>query len=204
MPGTPPRRRTDGRPGPPKGYPQDPELYADPVNWKYPVHTPVHARRARQYFNKPANRAKYTAAEREYMDERINQALQRFGVAAEMGLPQERLAALESERAAAMSRDELLVYAAGRSRLTRARDETPPACFEEKGPRRWSGTVGPYRFIVDPRQRRITHDCPDFRRQMQRGALCKHLRRAFLDMPEAQAVAALRGLLVDEWDFAVE
>ena len=50
------------------------------------MHTPVYAHRARQYFNKPANRAKYTAAEREYMDARINEALQRFGVAAEMGL----------------------------------------------------------------------------------------------------------------------
>jgi hypothetical protein len=32
MPGTRPRRRPDGRPGPPKGYPHDPELYADPAN----------------------------------------------------------------------------------------------------------------------------------------------------------------------------
>jgi hypothetical protein len=83
MPGTRPARRPDGRPGPPKGYPKNAELYADPANWKYPVHTPIHAQRARQYFNKPANRAKYTAAEREFMDARINEALRRFGVTVE-------------------------------------------------------------------------------------------------------------------------
>jgi hypothetical protein len=168
------------------------------------VHTPVHARRARQYFDKPANRAKYTVAEREFMDARINEALQRFGVAAEVGLAQERLAALESERAAGMSRDELLVHAAGRSRLARARDETPPTCFEEKRPRRWSGTVGPYRFAIVPRERRVAHDCPDFRRQAQRGALCKHLCRVFLDMPEARATSLLRQMLCGEWSLAAE
>jgi len=204
MPGARPRRRSDGRPGPPKGYPQDPELYADPANWKYPVHTPIHARRARQYFNKPANRAKYTASEREFMDARINEALQRFGVAAEMGLPQEKMAALALERAAGMSREGLLIHAAGRSRMARARDETPSARFEDKGPRRWSGTVGPYGFSVDSGRRRVAHDCPDFRRQAQRGALCKHICRAFLDMPEAQAVEALRSLVVEDWEFAVE
>jgi len=78
-PGERPKRRPGGRSGPPRRYPKNQDHYADPENWKYPVHTPVHARRARQYFDKPANRARYTAAEQAYMDARINAALEHFG-----------------------------------------------------------------------------------------------------------------------------
>src|SRR2546426_4661802 len=76
-----PTRKRDGRLGPPQGYPKDPEKYADPANWKYPVHTPFHARAARRYFNEPRNRAKYTPEEQAYVDKKINEALERFGVA---------------------------------------------------------------------------------------------------------------------------
>src|SRR2546427_1374758 len=77
---TPPRRRA-GRLGPPQGYAKDPEKYGDQANWKYPVHTPFHARAARRYFNEPRNRAKYTPEEQAYIDKKINEALERFGVA---------------------------------------------------------------------------------------------------------------------------
>src|SRR2546427_7036030 len=76
-----PTRKRDGRLGPPQGYPKDPEKYADPANWKYPVHTPFHARAARRYFNEPRNRAKYTPEEQAYGDKKINEALGHFGVA---------------------------------------------------------------------------------------------------------------------------
>ena len=65
-----PGRKRDGRLGPPQGYPKDPDRYADPANWKYPVHTPFHARAARRYFNEPRNRAKYTPEEQAYIDAR--------------------------------------------------------------------------------------------------------------------------------------
>src|SRR5256885_7515232 len=76
-----PGRKRDGRLGPPQGYPKDPDKYGDPANWKYPVHTPFHARAARRYFNEPRNRAKYTPEEQAYIDKKINEALERFGVA---------------------------------------------------------------------------------------------------------------------------
>src|SRR5256884_5472154 len=76
-----PGRKRDGRLGPPQGYPKDPEKYGDPANWKYPVHTTFHARAARRYFNEPRNRAKYTPEEQAYIDKKINEALERFGVA---------------------------------------------------------------------------------------------------------------------------
>ncbi|HKW43241.1 MAG TPA: DUF6582 domain-containing protein, partial [Thermoplasmata archaeon] len=65
-----PSRKRDGRLGPPERYPKDPEKYGDPANWKYPVHTPFHARAARRYFNEPRNRAKYTPEEQAYIDKK--------------------------------------------------------------------------------------------------------------------------------------
>src|SRR5204862_8110013 len=76
-----PGRKRDGRLGPPQGYPKDPDRYADPANWKYPVHTPFHARAARRYFNEPRNRLKYTPEEQAYIDKNINESLERFRVA---------------------------------------------------------------------------------------------------------------------------
>src|SRR3989449_3784720 len=76
-----PTGKRAGRLGPPQGYPKDPEKYGDPANWKYPVHTPFHARAARRYFNEPRNRAKYTPEEQAYVDKKINEALEWFGVA---------------------------------------------------------------------------------------------------------------------------
>ena len=63
-----PSPKRDGRLGPLEGYPKDPEKYGDPANWKYPVHTPFHARAARRYFNEQRNRAKYTPEEQAYID----------------------------------------------------------------------------------------------------------------------------------------
>src|SRR5437764_14329374 len=76
-----PSRKRDGRLGPPQGYPKDPDKYADPANWKYPVHTPFHARPARRYFNEPRNRVKYTPEAQAYIDNKINESLARLGVA---------------------------------------------------------------------------------------------------------------------------
>src|SRR5256885_17169814 len=76
-----PGRKRDGRLGPPQGYPKDPEKYGDPGNWKYPLHTPFHARAARRYFNEPRSRAQYTPEGQAYIAKKINEALERFGVA---------------------------------------------------------------------------------------------------------------------------
>src|SRR2546428_11834407 len=76
-----PTGKGEGGLGPPQGYPKDPEKYGEPANWKYPVHTPFDARAARRYFNEPRNRAKYTPEEQAYIDKKINEALERFGVA---------------------------------------------------------------------------------------------------------------------------
>src|SRR5208282_4688120 len=80
--GRKPERKPFGRDGPPSRYPKDQSLYADPENWRYQLHTSWHARAARRYFDDPSNRNKYSSEEQEYIDSRIDQALQKLGVQA--------------------------------------------------------------------------------------------------------------------------
>ena len=54
--------------------------FADPVGYKYPVHTPKNARAALSYFNKPKNRASYTVEGQIKVLERIIQACLRHGI----------------------------------------------------------------------------------------------------------------------------
>jgi len=71
--GRKPERKPFGRDGPPSGYPKAQSQYADPENWRYPLHTSWHARAARRYFDDPSNRNKYSSEEQEYIDSRFNQ-----------------------------------------------------------------------------------------------------------------------------------
>src|SRR5207247_77040 len=48
---------------------------------QYPVPRAAHPPAARRYFNQPPNRGKYTPEEQAYIDKKINEALERFGVA---------------------------------------------------------------------------------------------------------------------------
>jgi hypothetical protein len=54
--------------------------FADPVGYKYPVHTPRNARAALSYFNKPENRRFYTAEGQIKVLTRIIQACLRHGI----------------------------------------------------------------------------------------------------------------------------
>ncbi len=127
-----PSRKRDGRPGPPDRYPKDPEKYADPANWKYPVHTAFHARAARRYFNDPRNRVKYDEAEQAYIDKKINAALAKFGVAAKIagGVEEREAGIIEQDVPSAtpienMKLEELLQVFLGTDRLARAREIDP-------------------------------------------------------------------------------
>src|SRR5437899_11857119 len=122
-----PGRKSDGRLVPPQGYPKNPEKYADPANWKDPVHTPFHARAARRYFNEPRNRAKYTPEEQAYIDKKINEALERFGVAVKIkgGQIEDEAGTIQADVPMnkdidKLSFDELLLVFLGRNRLASA------------------------------------------------------------------------------------
>jgi hypothetical protein len=192
-------------------YPKNPDRYADPKNWKYPVHTPFHARAARRYFSKPANRERYTPEERAYIDGKIAEALERFGIAARPDDSPSPLGEEADEGPAAgtvarMTRDELLLVLLGQTRLRRARAiDASSAFLSERSERRIVGKVKDYDVVVRPKDRTIRHDCADWRRSRARGKLfCKHVGRLFLYLPEGEATELLRTILRDRraWTFA--
>lgn len=208
-----PSRKRDGRPGPPDGYPKDPEKYADPANWKYPVHTPFHARAARRYFNKAGNRAKYTPEEQAYVDKRINEALERFGVAVKIrgGEIEEEAGIIQADVPMdkdinKMGLEDLLLVLLGRNRLASAKGIGPEQVSVDKETATLlSGSVKHYSVRIDAQDRRIDHDCVDWRTNRAKARLlCKHLGAFLLHVEPARAVPLLRDLLRerDRWTFA--
>ena len=207
-----PARKPDGRPGPLSGYPKDQEKYADPANWKYPVHTPFHARAARRYFNDPRNRAKYTEAEQAYIDKKINEALRKFGVPIALGpsASEPEAATIQADIPInkdidAMTVEELLLAFLGENRLESARQIPGDQVHVDKESNSLiSGSVKDYSVVIDVAGQRIEHDCVDFRRNRAKGKLlCKHLGAFLLRIDPKAATALLRRLLHerDRWAF---
>ena len=207
-----PSRKKDGRLGPPQGYPKDPDKYADPANWKYPVHTPFHARAARRYFNDPRNRAKYTPEEQAYIDKKINEALEKFGVAVKI-----RGGEIESEAGTIqadvplnkdidkMTFEELLLVFLGKNRLASAKAIDPAQVgIDKETDTLWTGRVKDYNVLIDRQRKRLEHDCADFRTNRAAGRLlCKHLGAFLLRIDPKTATVLLRRLLHerDRWAF---
>jgi hypothetical protein len=207
-----PTRKRDGRPGPPQGYPKDAEKYADPANWKYPVHTPFHARAARRYFNKEPNRAKYSPEEQAYIDKRINEALEKFGVAIkskggeiepEAGIIQADVPLdKDIDR---MSLEDLLKVFLGTNRFESAREIDPGLVSVDKATETLlAGSVKDYGVRIDSQEKRIEHDCVDFRTNRAKARLlCKHLGAFLIKTDPVVATRLLRTLLRerDTWTF---
>ncbi len=207
MAGKRPEKKPFGRDGPPKGYPKDQSVYADPENWRYPLHTPWHAKAARRYFDDWSNRGKYTEEERTYIEWRINQALQRFGTKAGSSVSVKRATpALPSRRKIAdLSLDQLLRLFLGGPRLQRAKEiDDALVSISKASPDGFSGNVKDYVVQVDVKTRRILHDCQDWRNNMASKNMCKHLGKFLLSMDEEKATNLLRNVLKnkDEWTFA--
>ena len=207
-----PARRRDGRAGPLERYPKNSEKYGDPANWKYPVHTPFHARAARRYFNDPRNRGKYSEAEQAYIDKKINDALTHFGVPVALGP-----SGVEPEAATIqadipinkdidrLTLDELLLAFLGESRLASAREIPADQIHIDKESKSLvSGSVKEYSVVIDLVEERIEHDCVDFRTNRARGKLlCKHVGAFLLRVDPKAASSLLRRLLRerDRWTF---
>jgi len=209
-----PSRKRDGRPGPPDGYPKDPDKYADPANWKYPVHTAFHARAARRYFNDVRNRGKYDEAEQAYIDKKIDAALAKFGVAAKIkGGVEEREADIIEEDIPLrkpideMDVEELLAVFLGKDRLDRARDiDEGQVRFTKRGSTIINAEVKEYTVSLDLMNMTIYHDCTDWTQNRAKGKLfCKHVGRFFLSMRPGDALPVLRRMLKerDKWVFDV-
>lgn len=85
----------DGHKTPPKKYRETGAKsrsdYADPDNYKYPIHTESNVRAALSYFSKPANANKYPPAKRKKIWNRILAAARKYkiNVSDEAGPPSE-------------------------------------------------------------------------------------------------------------------
>jgi len=210
--GVKPARRRDGRAGPLERYPKDPDKYGDPANWKYPVHTPFHARAARRYFNDPRNRAKYSEAEQAYVDKKINDALTHFGVPVALGPSGREPEAATIQADIPLNKDidrltleELLLAFLGENRLARAHEIPASQIQVDKESKSLvSGSVKEYSVVIDLVEERIEHDCVDFRTNRARGKLlCKHVGAFLLRVNPKAASSMLRRLLRerDRWTF---
>lgn len=78
-----PGKKEGGHLSPPPGYPENPDHYADPKNFKYPLDTEGHARAAWSYIHQEDNRKVYSAPELTFMENRIKTACKRFGIKCE-------------------------------------------------------------------------------------------------------------------------
>jgi hypothetical protein len=201
-----PEKKSFGRSGPPRGYPKDPSVYADPENWRYPLHTSWHAKAARRYFDDSSNRAKYSGEEQEYIDSRINQAVQKFGTKTESTTSHKRPSPIAPKRTKLeeLSLEQLLRLFIGGPRLQRAREIDDSLVslplISEDG---LTGTVKEYTVRVDMKNRTITHDCQDWRKNMDSKNMCKHLGKFFLSLDERRATDILRQVLKEkeQWSF---
>ncbi len=205
MIGKKPERKPFGREGPLKGYPKDQALYADPENWRYPIHTPWHARAARRYFDEWSNRRKYTEEEQAYIDWRINEALKKFGATPETERAARRAPRPPRGKAAEeLSLRELLGLFLGRARMQRATEMNDSLVAVSKAtPELIKGKVKDYVIEIDIRSRTILHDCEDWRKNADSKVMCKHLGKFLLTTDPDTATSTLRDIIKnkDSWRF---
>jgi hypothetical protein len=204
MVGKKPGKKPFGRDGPPRGYPKDQSVYADPENWRYPLHTPWHVGAARRYFDDLSNRSKYTEEERLYIDRRIDEALKSFekrtGTPAKRPIPKPPA----GTRVDDLSLKELLQLFLGTARSKRA-EEMEDSLVSASGINndKISGKVKDYTVLIDFKHRTIQHDCEDWRKNMDSKNMCKHLGKFMLSLGEERATRLLRDILKnkEQWNF---
>jgi hypothetical protein len=211
MPGKMPGKKPFGRLSVPTNYPTDPELYADPENYMYPLDKPIRAKLARRYFDEPRNRNKYTEDERLFIDSRIDEALRRFGTSPDRSaasphrmdrrkLPKQ----ISRNELSELDLEGLLQRFLGNARLERAKS-IPNDLVSLSGLEQdlISGNVKQYVVRIDPKNKTITHDCADWKRNTRSKLMCKHLGKAFLAIDHRRAIVILRAIVseIDNWTF---
>jgi hypothetical protein len=204
--GRKPDRKPFGREGPPKGYPKDQSVYADPENWRYPLHTLWHAKAARRYFDETSNRTKYAEEEQAYIDWRINHALEKFeargGAPTSGSRPAPTVPSCKNIEK--LSVEQLLRFFLGAARLQRAKEiDDSLVSISISTSDHIEGKVKEYVVNIDLKDRTILHDCQDWRKSMASKNMCKHLGKFLLTLDQARAADLLRQVLVnkDQWSF---
>ena len=210
MPGQMPEKKPFERSEAPPNYPTDPELYADPQNWMYPLDKPIRAKLARRYFDELRNRSKYTEEERLFIDSRIDEALKRYGIESDLTSTPARVAKrkalprLRTDQASKLGIEELLQRFLGTARLQRAKS-IPDDLVSLSQPVNdlITGKVKQYLVEIDIKHKVISHDCDDWKRNMRSKLMCKHLGKAFLTLERQKSAAILRQILLEKnsWTF---
>ena len=204
MVGKKPERKPFGRDGPPKGYPKDQAVYADPENWRYPLHTSWHAKAARRYFDESSNRNKYTWDEQAYIDGRINQALEKFGKAGPSTKVRRPPPKVPSRRAEELTLEQMLRLFLGAARFQRAKEiDDSLVSVSESRADHIGGKVKDYVIEIDLQKRTILHNCEDWRKNLDSKNMCKHLGKFLLTLDEKAATDLLREVLanLNNWTF---
>jgi hypothetical protein len=203
--GRKPERKPFGRDGPPKGYPKDQSLYADPENWRYPLHTSWHAQAARRYFDDTSNRNKYSSEEREYIDSRIDQALQKLHAQAGTAGRRKRPSPITSASGIQeRSLEQLLRLFLGDPRLQCAREiDDSLVSISQESSGIIEGKVKDYSVRIDFANHTVLHDCQDWRNNVASKNMCKHLGKFLLTLDEEKATEVLKQVLRDlgKWSF---
>ncbi len=197
--GRKPERKPFGRDGPPRGYPKDQSRYADPENWRYPLHTSWHAQAARRYFDDPSNRNKYSSEEQEYIDSRIDQALQKLGVQAGTTRRRKRPSPITSPSGnQERSLEQLLRLFLGDPRLQRAREiDDSLVSISKESSGVIEGKVKDYSVRIDFANHTVLHDCQDWRNNVASKNMCKHLGKFLLTLDQEKATEVLKQVLKD-------
>lgn len=213
MPGKMPDTKPFGRREPPHNYPKDPDQYADPQNYMYPLDKPIRAKLARRYFDEPGNRYKYTEEERLFIDSRIDEALKRFDITTDEARAPSRPRSYRRKSPRRASRneldklglDKLLQRFLGAARSERAKS-IPDSLVSLSSLDRdvIVGNVKQYTVRIDLKNKVITHDCDDWKKHMRSKLMCKHLGKAFLMIGKSRATAILKQMLseLNDWTFS--
>jgi len=204
--GKKPEKKPFGRDGPPGGYPKNQSQYADPENWRYPLHTPWHARAARRYFDDWSNRGKYREEERVYIDCRINQALKKYEKQTGSAIQHKRLTPKVSspDDAGKLSLRQLLRLFLGDARLKRATEiDSSLVLIQKSDQDQIDARVKDYVVQINFKNKTIVHDCEDWRKNMESKNMCKHLGKLLLTLDPIKATELLRRIIEnkDQWTF---
>jgi len=203
--GEKPEKKPFGRNAPPAGYPKDQSVYADPENWRYPLHTPWHAKAARRYFDDWPNRAKYTEEERRYIDWRIDEALKKFEARAlsnKSKRPPLKIPAKKNIEE--MPLNDLLKLFLGAARLARVDEiDDSVVSISKTSSDELAGKVKDYVIEIDLKNRTILHDCQDWRKNIDSKNMCKHLGKFLRTLGNERATNLLRDIIKNReaWRF---
>lgn len=115
--------------------------------------------------------------------------------------PSPRAGVLESLRGGEV--EEALKALAGERRFQRGLEISGSEVEYKLTERGLTARVRSYRVEVDRVERRITHDCEDWRKSAESKRFCKHMVRLFLSLPREVSKELLEDLLsnFEEWSF---